>query len=189
MLSAYSYRSVTSSCDREARSQHNSVAANRDNTCNYIDRSFIQGHTGAAAVWPARQQTRSAYMGPETTSTVYAAELQGICLTLAMLQTDICQGSRHKQLHIFTDNQAEIRSVVRPEGRSGHILSNRSCRRPTSYRQLESPLISTGFLHMRALTGMKQLTEPPRRQQDGGPEIEEAQWQSHQCNYILSKQR
>lgn len=108
--------------DNKARSQHDSVAANKDNVCIYTDGSCIQGHAGAAAVWPARKQTESAYMGPETTSTVYAAELQGIYLALVMLQTDIHQGNRYKHLHIFTDNQAAIRSVVRPEGCSGAYI-------------------------------------------------------------------
>ncbi len=65
---------------------------------------------------------KSAYMSTESTSTVYAAELQGICLVLTMLQTDTRQGSKHKHLHIFTDNQAAIRSVIRPEGHSGAYI-------------------------------------------------------------------
>ncbi len=108
--------------DDEARSQHDNITANKDNSCIYTDGSCIQGHTGAAAVWPTKQRTESAYMGPDTTSTVYAAELQGVCLALAMVQVDIRQGHRHKHLHIFADNQAAIRSVVRPEGRSGAYI-------------------------------------------------------------------
>ncbi len=63
-------------CDDEARLQHDNIVANKDNTCIYTDGSCIQGHAGAAAVWPAKQMRKSAYMGPETTSTVYAAELK-----------------------------------------------------------------------------------------------------------------
>jgi ribonuclease HI len=108
--------------DDEARAQHDRIAANKDNICMYTDGSCIQGHTGAAAVWPARRRTESAYMGLDTTSTVYAAELQGICLALAMIQADMRRGNRHKHLHIFADNQAAIRSVVRPDGRSGAYI-------------------------------------------------------------------
>lgn len=61
-------------------------------------------------------------MGTETTSTVYAAELQGICLALDMVRIDINQGGQHKHIHIFADNQAVIRSLVRPEGRSGAYI-------------------------------------------------------------------
>jgi hypothetical protein len=57
-------------------------------------------------------------MGPDTTLTVYAAKLQGICLALAIVQIDIHQGNSHKHLHIFADNQATIRLVVRPKGHS-----------------------------------------------------------------------
>lgn len=108
--------------DDEARSQHDEIASNKHNTCIYTDGSCIQGHTGAAAVWPARQLTESAYMGPDTTSTVYAAELQGIRLALGMIQADVRRGNRHRQIHIFADNQAAIRSVIRPEGRSGAYI-------------------------------------------------------------------
>jgi ribonuclease HI len=65
---------------------------------------------------------RNAYMGPETTSTVYAAELQGIYLALEMVRADMCQSNTYKHVHIFADNQAAIRSVDRPEGWSGAYI-------------------------------------------------------------------
>jgi ribonuclease HI len=109
--------------DDEARLQHDVVVASEDNACIYTDGSCIQGHTGAAAVWPVKQQTKRAYMGPETTSTVYAAELQGICLALGMVQAELHQENRNKHTHIFADNQAAIRSVAKPEGRSGAYIT------------------------------------------------------------------
>ena len=83
----------------------------------------------AYKVTKARQQysqsdngTDSAYMGPETASTVYAAELQGICMALEMVQAGLHQWHKYKHIHIFANNQAAIRFVVRPEGRSeGYI--------------------------------------------------------------------
>ena len=110
------------SSDDEAITQHDRIIADENNTCIYTDGSRIEGHTGAAAVWPNRQQTESTYMGPATTSTVYVAELQGICIALAMVQADIRRGNSHRHLHIFADNQAAIRSVVRPEGHSGAYI-------------------------------------------------------------------
>jgi ribonuclease HI len=62
--------------------------------------------------------TRKAYMGDSTTSTVYAAELQGIRLALKIALDDWKKGSRRKKLIIYTDNQAAIRTVGRPSGRS-----------------------------------------------------------------------
>jgi hypothetical protein len=52
----------------------------------YTDGSGIEGEIGSAAVCPLLQQTRSAHMGPDTLSTVYAAELQGISLALQIAQ-------------------------------------------------------------------------------------------------------
>lgn len=52
----------------------------------YTDSSSIDGVTGAAAVFPQIQQTRAVYMGPNTVSTVYAAELQGISLALQIAE-------------------------------------------------------------------------------------------------------
>merc|ERR1711881_172785 len=55
------------SSDDEAITQHDRIIADENNTCIYTDGSRIEGHTGAAAVWPNRQQTESTYMGPATT--------------------------------------------------------------------------------------------------------------------------
>jgi hypothetical protein len=38
------------------------------------------------------------------TSTVYAAELQGINLALVMVRTSITAGNSHKNITVFTDN-------------------------------------------------------------------------------------
>lgn len=77
------------SCDNKARTQHDSIVVDKRRVCLYTDRSCIAGHTGTAAVWPAKEQTGSVYMGVETTSTVYAAEIQGVCLALDMVRKDI----------------------------------------------------------------------------------------------------
>lgn len=63
---------------------------------------------------------RKTCMGTDATSTVYAAELQGIILALVMAKAEIDAGASHKHINIFAYNQAAIRSLTRPEGRSGH---------------------------------------------------------------------
>ena len=74
----------------------------------YTDGSGIGGEIGAAVTLPMINYTRKAYMGDSTTSTVYAAELQGIRLALKIALDDWNKGSRRKKLIIYTDNQAAI---------------------------------------------------------------------------------
>jgi ribonuclease HI len=64
-------------------------------------------------------------MGPDTTSTVYAAELQGISLALQIAQEYAERGGERRKVAIYTDNQAAIWSVAKAEGRSGaYILAD-----------------------------------------------------------------
>jgi ribonuclease HI len=74
-------------------------------------------------------QTSKTYIGTDATSTVYAAELQGINLALAMAEAEADAGARRKLINIFADNQAVIRSLTRPEGRSeAYILKQIAAR-------------------------------------------------------------
>jgi ribonuclease HI len=88
----------------------------------YTDGSGIGGQIGAAAVCTTTHQTKSAYMGDDTVSTVYAGELQGIILALQMAQEDRDRGNRRTKVLIYTDNQAAIRSTAKPRGTSGAYL-------------------------------------------------------------------
>ena len=107
----------------KAKEEHDQrVEHHTDAICIYTDGSGINGHVGAAAVCTTTQQTRSSYMGDDTTSTVYAAELQGIVLALEIAETDKQSGNERSRLLIFTDNQAAIRSSARPKGKSGSYL-------------------------------------------------------------------
>ena len=103
--------------DSCARLTHDREIA-KDRICIYTDGSSIGGHVSAAAVYLDVGQMRSTYMGTDLTSTVYAAELQGINLTLAIAKTEISANVCRKTINIFADNQAAIRSLTRPEGRS-----------------------------------------------------------------------
>ena len=66
----------------------------------YTDGSAHGGHVGAAAVIGNSSKHRQLYMGLETQSTVYAAELQGIRMGLLPAVHD----ARVRELFIFTDN-------------------------------------------------------------------------------------
>ncbi|OHW97033.1 reverse transcriptase [Colletotrichum incanum] len=88
----------------------------------YADGSGINGQIGAAAVCTTTQQTSKSHMGNDTTSTVYAGELQGIVLALEMAQADKQNGNHRSKVFIHTDNQAAIRSSAKPRGKSGAYL-------------------------------------------------------------------
>jgi hypothetical protein len=47
-------------------------------------------------------------MGPDTASTVYAAELQGISLAYQIAQEYADGGGSRQEVAIYTDNQAAI---------------------------------------------------------------------------------
>lgn len=95
---------------------------NTDAAYIYTDGSGIDGQIGAAAVCTTTQQTRKSHMGDDTTSTVYAGELQGIVLALEMAQADKGNGNHRSKVFIHTDNQAAIRSSANPKGKSGAYL-------------------------------------------------------------------
>ncbi|KJK73496.1 hypothetical protein H634G_11258 [Metarhizium anisopliae BRIP 53293] len=77
----------------------------------YTDGSGINGHVGAAAVCTTTSQIKSAYMGDDAVSTVYAGELQGISLALQIAQEDRNRGNIRNKVLIYTDNQAAIRGA------------------------------------------------------------------------------
>jgi ribonuclease HI len=61
----------------------------------------------------------------DTTSTVYAAELQGISLALHIAQEYANRNGGRRDIAIYTDNQAAIWSIAKAEGRSGaYILAD-----------------------------------------------------------------
>ena len=63
-----------------------------------------------------------AYMENSETSTVYVAELQGIKLALQITNEDTEKGNKRDKVIIFTDNQAAIRTLQAPTGRSGAYI-------------------------------------------------------------------
>ncbi|KAF5232691.1 hypothetical protein FANTH_12862 [Fusarium anthophilum] len=87
-----------------AQARHDRIIQDEPDVIHiYTGGNGIDGNVGAAAVCTTTQETKSAYMGDDTTSTVYA-------------------GNRRSKLLIYTDNQAAIRSTTKPKGKSGAYL-------------------------------------------------------------------
>jgi ribonuclease HI len=109
----------------KARERHDREGAANKSLSIYTDGSGIEGEIRSAAVCPLTQQTRSVHMGPDTQSTVYAAELQGISLALQIALGYASGDGKRKDIAIYTDNQAAIWSIAKAEGRSGaYILAD-----------------------------------------------------------------
>ena len=113
---------IEASAEQATKKQQEQMANTRDYLHIYTDGSGINDEIGAAAVSPMLHDTRKAYMGDSTTSTVFAAELQGIRLALIVALEDWDKGNRRKKLIIYTDNQAAIRTVGNPTGKSGAYI-------------------------------------------------------------------
>ena len=108
--------------DETAREKHDSEIATGQDLSIYTDGSGIDDKISAAAVCPFTKQTRSAYLGLSTTSTVYAAELYGICLALQIARDYVDRNGSRRNVVIYTDNQAAIWSVTKAEGRTGSYI-------------------------------------------------------------------
>jgi ribonuclease HI len=79
-------------------------------------------------------------MGPDTASTVYAAELQGISLALQIAQEYAERGGSRQEVAIYTDNQAAIWSVAKAEGRSGAYILEDIARQVQELRDTGRPV-------------------------------------------------
>ena len=119
---------VIASTPEEAISQHNNLCGRTDTTCVYTDGSGINGHVGAAAMILSNPrsmsslvlQKRTQYMGTDTQSTVYTAELKGILLALEILIAH-CSPDHH-HFTIFTDNQSALKTLQSPGNTSGQYI-------------------------------------------------------------------
>jgi ribonuclease HI len=116
------------STPEEAIAHHQDICSTGNTNCIYTDGSGINGHVGAAAVTlltptspgSPTLQRRIFYMGRDTESTVYAAELQGIYLALQILEAR--PEPQLRKATIFTDNQSALRTVHKPGNTSGQYI-------------------------------------------------------------------
>lgn len=112
----------------EKRCRNTSLCVETSTTCVYTDGSGIDSHVGAAAVIlsnpmsmsSAVLQQRTQYMGTEAQSTVYAAELKGILLTLEIIIANASSVVHH--FTIFTDNQGALKTLQNPGNTSGQSI-------------------------------------------------------------------
>jgi ribonuclease HI len=95
---------------------------NNNHAIVYTDGSEIQGQVGTAAWCPGAGRAKSRYLGNNTQSTVYSAELVGIELALQIAQE--LEGCN--RVTIFTDNQAAIQAIINPKITSGQYITNRA---------------------------------------------------------------
>ena len=97
--------------DRDtAERRHKDITTEREPPLAiYTDGSGINGKIGAAAVALTLNTHAQAFLGTETASNVYAAELQGILMGL-----DIATKSDRLHAVIFTDNQAALQALQNP---------------------------------------------------------------------------
>ena len=97
--------------DREtAEGRHKDITTEREPPLAiYTDGSGINGKIGAAAVALTLNTHTQAFLGTETASNVYAAELPGILMGL-----DIATKSDRLHAGIFTDNQAALQALQNP---------------------------------------------------------------------------
>ena len=101
-----------------ATKTHSTVTSELDGLLPiYTDGSGINGKVGAAAVALQLDVVKQTFMGEENTSTVYAAELQGILMAL-----EIAIGQLSTRVVIFTDNQAALKTIQNPGTPSGQYI-------------------------------------------------------------------
>src|SRR5436190_4719934 len=104
----------------EAKAYHDRTAhinlADPTTICIYTDGSGINGCIGAAAHSPTLAITIQQYLGTDKQYTVYCTELSAIHLAITMLENDT---QKRNKCVIYSDSQAGIKAVVKPEKQSG----------------------------------------------------------------------
>ena len=106
-----------------AEQHHDSIfhAHTNDNNISFIytDGSGLEGSTSAAAFsWTSKIATTK-FLGPNTTSTVFSGELEGINIALNQIPRDAVSA---KTYYIFSDSQAAIKAIRKPKRQSAQFI-------------------------------------------------------------------
>jgi ribonuclease HI len=94
----------------------------------YTYGSEYQGHVGSTAVVPDLNTFFTAHLGTESISTVYAAELKGMQMALAMVKRVVQAGANRwkeraaRGIHIFSNSQAGFKALINPWIVSGQVF-------------------------------------------------------------------
>lgn len=96
----------------------------------YTDGSGINNHVGAAAIAPTLpvqnvRAKRKEYMGPETTSTIYAAELRGLVLALQIVR-DVQETGINPSIALSSPTIKPPSEPYRPQTPVGTVHTDRS---------------------------------------------------------------
>jgi hypothetical protein len=146
----------------ETRNRHDTIQRSQALKI-YTDGSGYQGHVGSAAVVPDLNTCFTAYLGIESISTVYAAELKGMQMTLAMVKRVVQAGaSRWKEraargIHIFSDSQAGHKALINPRIVSGQVFLKACLELEGWYREAGFLVVFHGFQPTRALMATRRL--------------------------------
>lgn len=97
----------------KAKGQHDRILQKEnERLIFYTDGSGVNGKVGASAVLHGSSLVQ-AYMGAETISTVYTAELKGIHMALEMAIHLTNQLSGKREVVLFSDSQAALQAILR----------------------------------------------------------------------------
>lgn len=115
----------------QATATHNATIQKDDKPLVvYTDGSGYQSQVGAAAVVPDMGVKASRHLGPESVSTVYAAELLGIQMALETVkrrrETRRWRERIQHGVVIFSDSQAALKALLHPRMASGQVYQ-REC--------------------------------------------------------------
>jgi ribonuclease HI len=108
---------------KKAKERHERDRSNPGDTMHlYTDASGKKQRIGAAATCLETGDIRKAFMEDDKTTTIFAAELQGIVLALSIIIDTIKHKADRREFIIYTDNQAAVRAAARPAGKSGAYI-------------------------------------------------------------------
>ena len=102
----------------EAQKLHDELGKKAAMQAIYTDGSGIEGKVGAAMYHVASGNVCLQHLGTEAQYNVFAAELEAMCLSAIEVQ----KNNQHCAWNLYTDSQAAIRAVDKPQRQSGQSI-------------------------------------------------------------------